>query len=256
MNDRSRISPVGWLRVASRLAVALLLLVVLLPIHYVWRVFAYGSPIPMLFLRWSAYVFGARVIAVGTPLRRDVFYIANHVSWLDILALAGASGTAFVAKKELDDTPVVGWLSRLNRTVFIDREDRLGIAGQIEMLREALKDNWSVTVFPEGTTGDGRTLLPFKTAMLQVLEPPPEGVAVQPVLLDYGVVAGWIGWVGEETGLQNFTRVLARRGSFPLRIHFLKPFDPRETQGRKAIGARAEAAIRERLEAVVSDETR
>ena len=248
MTEHDGISAAGWVRIVGRLAAALLLLIVLLPFHYLWRAFVYGSPIPMLFLRWTARIFGARVSIIGDPRKRDVFYIANHVSWMDILSLAGASGTAFVAKQELDDTPIVGWLSRLNRTVFVDREDRLGIANQIDMLREALKDNWSVTVFPEGTTGDGESLLPFKTAMLQVLEPAPEGVSVQPVFLDYGELSRWIGWVGDETGVDNFKRVLARRGSFPLRIHFLEPFDPGETPGRKAIGKRAEAAIRQRLD--------
>ena len=48
--------------------------------------------------------------------------------------------------------------------------------GEINALKEALADNWSVTVFPEGTTTDGRSLLPFKSSMLSVLEPPPAGV--------------------------------------------------------------------------------
>ncbi|MFX8612763.1 lysophospholipid acyltransferase family protein, partial [Acinetobacter baumannii] len=77
-------------------------------------------------------------------LKRDVFFIANHLSWLDILALGGASGTAFVAKAELATAPMVGWLARINRTVFVAREDRLGVADQINRLKEALADNWSI----------------------------------------------------------------------------------------------------------------
>ncbi len=198
----------------------------------------------MLFLRYSAWIAGARVKKIGTPLRRDVFFIANHVSWLDILALAGASGTAFVAKAELAEVPVIGWLCSLNRTVHVKRENRLGVAEQINSLREALDDNWSVTVFPEGTTTDGQSLLPFKTSMLSVLEPPPKDVLVQPVLIDYGPEVGAdLGWVGDETGINNAKRVLSRKGSFELRLHFLEPFSPEEFRGRKAIGARARAAI-------------
>ncbi|HCB79772.1 MAG TPA: 1-acyl-sn-glycerol-3-phosphate acyltransferase, partial [Erythrobacter sp.] len=92
-----------------------------------------------------------RVKIVGTPLRRDVFFISNHISWVDILSMAGASGTAFVAKQELCEVPVIGWLCGLNRTVFVKRENRMGVAEQINALREALQDNRSVTVFPEGT---------------------------------------------------------------------------------------------------------
>ena len=241
--ESTPISLAGWLRFALRLAALLVALLVCVPLHYLYRLFAYGSPFPRLFLGLAARIAGARVERIGVPLRRDVFFIANHVSWIDILALAGASGTAFVAKAELGRAPVVGWLSRLNRTVFVERENRLGVAEQINALREALQDNWSITVFPEGTTTDGRSLLPFKTSMLSVLEPPPPGVLVQPVLVDYGPVAEEIGWIGDEGGLNNARRVLARKGTFTVRLHFLEPFSPEEFRGRKAIGARARAAI-------------
>ena len=94
-------------------------------------------------------------------------------------------------------------------------------------------------------------MLPFKTSMLSVLEPPPPGVLVQPVLLDYGEVAEWIGWIGEEGGLNNAKRVLSRRGSFEVQMHFLEPFSPEDFHGRKAISAEArnriEGALREAL---------
>lgn len=234
----------GWFRFTMRTLGLIGLLILFVPLHYLYRIFKYGSPFPMLFLRYAGWIAGAKVRKIGTPLRRDVFFIANHISWLDILSLAGASGTAFVAKAELSEVPVISWLCRLNRTVFVKRENRLGVATQINLLREALADNWSVTVFPEGTTTDGQSLLPFKTSMLSVLEPPPPGVMVQPVLIDYGTAVGEeIGWVGEESGINNAKRVLGRKGSFELRLHFLEPFSPEEFRGRKAIGARARAAI-------------
>lgn len=231
------------LRFWARAIALVIALLVFVPLHYLYRVFRYGSPFPMWFLGLAGWLCGARVDRIGTPLRRDVFFIANHTSWVDILVLAGASGTAFVAKQELSEVPVIGWLCRLNRTVFVKRENRMGVAEQINDLRLALADNWSVTVFPEGTTTDNRSLLPFKTSMLSVLEPPPPGVLVQPVMLDYGTVGEEIGWIGDEGGLNNARRVLGRKGSFPIRIHFLPPFSPEEYRGRKAIGAKARAEI-------------
>lgn len=242
--EPSALTAVEWTRFTRRVIGLIALLIIFVPLHYLYRIFKYGSPFPMLFLRYAGRLAGARVRKIGTPLRRDVFFIANHVSWIDILSLAGASGTAFVAKAELDEVPIISWLCRLNRTVFVKRENRLGVAEQINLLREALADNWSVTVFPEGTTTDGQSLLPFKTSMLSVLEPPPPGVLVQPVLLDYGPEIGEdLGWIGNESGLNNAKRVLSRKGSFQLRMHFLEPFSPEEFRGRKAIGARARAAI-------------
>jgi len=245
--ENTPISLAGSIRIGLRALALIALIIVFVPLHYLYRLFAYGSPFPMLFLRYAAWVSGARVTVTGTHLRRDVFYIANHVSWIDILSLAGACGTAFVAKAELAQAPLVGWLASLNRTVFVKRENRLGVAGQINALKEALADNWSVTVFPEGTTTDGQSLLPFKTSMLSVLEPPPPGVMVQPVLLDYGQVAEWIGWIGDEGGLNNAKRVLARKGSFELGVHFLEPFSPEEFRGRKAIGNEARVRIEDAL---------
>lgn len=247
---RGEVTPInlaGWLRIAGRSLGLIVLLLVFVPLHYLYRIFAYGSPFPMLFLRYAARVCGARVEVVGTYLKRDVFFVANHISWIDILAMAGASGTAFVAKAELASAPVVGWLASLNRTVFVKREHRMGVAEQINALKEALVDNWSVTVFPEGTTTDGQSLLPFKTSMLSVLEPPPPGVLVQPVILDYGPVAEWIGWIGEEGGLNNAKRVLSRKGSFKVRLHYLEPFSPEDFKGRKAIANESRRRIEEAL---------
>ena len=237
----------GWVRFTLRAFGIVLLLLAFVPLHYIYRIFAYGSPFPMLFLRFTAWIVGARVKIVGTPLRRDVFFISNHISWVDILSMAGASGTAFVAKQELSEVPVIGWLCGLNRTVFVKRENRMGVAEQINALREALQDNWSVTVFPEGTVTDGHSLLPFKSSMISVLEPPPAGVMVQPVVLDYGENAEDIAWIGEESGLHNAMRVMARKGSFRLSLHYLEPFSPADYRGRKAVAAKAREEIERQL---------
>lgn len=241
----------GRARFAARLLLMILLLLLCVPMHYIWRALRIGSPWPKLFLGRTARICGARVRIVGIPLHRDVFFIANHVSWIDILAMGGASGTAFVSKAELADVPLVGWLASLNQTVFVKREDKLNVAEQINSLRDALADNWSVTVFPEGTTTDGQSLLPFKSSMLKVLEPPPPGVLVQPVHLDYGPAAEDIGWVGVEHGRDNAMRVLARAGSFDLVVTFLEPFCPAEYAGRKTIAAESRRRIEDALYAAL-----
>ena len=159
----------GWARLWARTVALALGLLIAVPLHYLFRIVSYGSPFPKWFLGYAAWVVGARVERHGTPLRRDVFFIANHVSWVDILTLAGASGTAFVAKKELATSPLVGWLASLNRTVFVQREDRLGVAAQINALREALMDNWSVTVFPESRTATLAMVAWFSTTNLSMV---------------------------------------------------------------------------------------
>lgn len=232
-----------------RVAMMLLCAIVCIPLHYLFRLLRFPSPWPKYFLAACARISGARVSRVGTPLKRDVFYISNHIGWIDILAIAGTSGSAFVSKAEIRDAPVVGWLATLNRTVFVSREQRLRVADQINQLREAFADNWAVTVFPEGTTTDGASLLPFKSPLLKVLEPPPPGVLVQPILLAYDARGRDLAWIGDETGKDNAIRVLSRAGSFGLRVVFLDPFDPHDFPGRKNIAAEAKRRISEAFEA-------
>jgi len=243
---------IGWLRLGWRVLGLVVIAGISVPSHYLFLLLKLPSPWPRLFMTAAARICGARVGVKGVPLKRDVFYIANHVSWIDILAISSASGTAFVAKAELATAPVVGTLAKMNRTVFVEREDRLGVADQINRLRDALADNWSVTVFPEGTTTDGRSLLPFKTPMLKVLEPPPPGVMVQPVLLWYGGDTGYeIAWIGQESGKDNAIRLLSRQGSFKVMVEFLEPFHPRDYSGRKAIAAESRRRIELALTAEV-----
>ncbi|MES2755629.1 MAG: lysophospholipid acyltransferase family protein [Pseudomonadota bacterium] len=209
-----------------------------LVLHGGWRLVRAPSPWPRLFLGSIGWIVGARRHSTGRPLRRDVFFISNHLSWIDILVLAGATGSAFVAKDDLEQVPLIGWLCKLNHTIFVSRADRLGVADQIATIRAAVDAGWAVTVFPEGTTGTGRELLPFKAALLEVLDPPPPGVRVQPVSLDYGAATPAIAW-GDETGQANALRILARRGSFPANLIFREPFAPADFPGRKAIAAEA-----------------
>ena len=106
------------LRLARRLLLLLGALAVVLPLHVLWRLLRLPSPWPRLFLGSVARIVGARPRIVGTPLRRDVVFIANRLSWIDIPLLAGATGSAFVAKAELRAVPIVGWLCTLNCTIF------------------------------------------------------------------------------------------------------------------------------------------
>jgi 1-acyl-sn-glycerol-3-phosphate acyltransferase len=232
---------IGAIRIAARLALLVVALLIALLLHGAWRLVRVPSPWPRRFLGTVARIVGARVRVIGRPLRRDVMVLANHLSWIDILLLAGANGTAFVAKEELRRVPLIGWLCTLNHTIFVARGDRMNVAAQVAQLRTALARPWPVTIFPEGTTGDGVTLLPFKAALLGALDPAPAGLMVQPVRIDYGAATGDLAWVGDEPGIDHARRVLARPGRFTATLHFLEPFAP--TGDRKTIAAEARARI-------------
>ena len=218
-------------------------ILVLVPLHYLWRLFRRRSPWPRRFLFWVAWVSGMRVRTRGTPRRTHVLYAANHLSWLDIMTLAGATGTAFVSKAEVARWPVVGWLAGLNDTVYVDRAQRGAVRGQAEALRSALAGGRPVALFPEGGTEGGTSILPFRASLFASLFPPLAGVMVQPVAIDYGPAGAEIAWTGDEPAGANGRRILSRRGTVPVTLHFLEPLDPAAFGDRKALAAAAQAAV-------------
>lgn len=236
------------MRLTVRVLAMLCTLLACVPLHYLWRLARRPSPWPRRFLGAIGRIAGMRARVIGTPLRRDVLFLANHLSWLDIMVLAGASGTAFVSKDEVGRWPVAGWLARLNRTVFVARAARGTVREQADALRAALVSGQPVALFPEGTTDGGPTLLPFRASLLASLFPPLPRVRVQPVALDYGPAAHDIAWVGEEGALANVKRILSRPGTVPVTIHFLEPIDPAAAGDRKALAEQSRAEILAELE--------
>jgi lyso-ornithine lipid O-acyltransferase len=243
--------PQGYLLCALRAVWIAVPLVILFPLHLIWHLLKLPSPWAMLFLRIAARALGARVKVYGKPLRKDVFFVANHLSWHDIPILAGITGTAFVAQDGVRDWPVIGWLAKLNRTVFISRSDKQNVANQVAELREAIAENWSVTLFPEGTTSDGRQLLPFKQSLFETLAPPPRPMMIQPVLIDFGKAGTDIAWLGEETGWESAWRAFTRPGSYDVGVHYLEPFNPGALADRKAVCALARSRLATALSATL-----
>jgi lyso-ornithine lipid O-acyltransferase len=243
--------PQAYLLCAMRIIWIAVPLLFLLPLHLVWHLLKLPSPWAMLFLRIAARALGARVKVHGTPLRRDVFFVANHLSWHDIPILAGITGTAFVAQDGVRDWPIIGWLATLNRTIFVSRTEKQNVAGQVAELREAIAENWSVTLFPEGTTSDGRQLLPFKQSLFATLAPPPKPMLIQPVLLDFGDAGPDIAWLGEETGWESAWRAFTRPGSYDVGVHFLEPFNPAEMADRKVVCALSRSRLASALSATL-----
>ena len=247
--------PAGGLRFCGRALWVIIPSLALVPAHYLWRGLGLPSPWPRLFLALTARACGMRVRTTGTPLRRDVMFIANHLSWIDIPALGGITGTVFVAQDGIKQWPVFGWLARLNDTVFVSRTDRLGVAEQVTALRAAIARHPMLTLFPEGTTTDGSHLLPFKAPLFAALDPPPPGLRIQPVVFDFDARGRELAWIGTETAPENAWRVFSGRGSFNVTLHFLEPFDPSTLPGRKAVSAESRRRIAAKLSEVLGGAT-
>jgi len=93
--------------------------------------------------------------------------ISNHLSYLDILVIASITPAVFVSKRDVKSWPVMGWLAQLAGTVFIDRERRTHVGPVNQEIQNALQAGVLLVIFPEGTSTNGKTLLPFKSSLLE-----------------------------------------------------------------------------------------
>jgi 1-acyl-sn-glycerol-3-phosphate acyltransferase len=230
-------------RAWRRLIGMALLLVLHVPLHYLWRAFGLRSPWPRRYLRAAGRAAGADVRTTGRPLPHDVLVVANHISCLDILILAGAAGVRFVSKSEVERWPFVGWLAGLNRTVYVARAERGRVQEQAARLSEAIAEHQPVALFPEGGTGDGRVIGPFRASLLAAMVPPPAGVRLQPVVIDYGREAPIVAWNQDTSIGDEAMRLLAMPGRRQVVIRFLDPIDPLALPDRKALAIAARDAI-------------
>ena len=198
---------------------------------------------PRRFLHATGWIAGARVKVTGRPVRPHSLLICNHSSWLDIPVMAAATGCAFVSKDRLGHG-IVHWLADQNRTLYIRRDQRRGAPDQARAIARKLEDPQPLALFPEGTTGPGTHLLPFRSTLFSAVAPPPPGVEVRPVAIDYGPAAADLGW-HDESGKDNLLRVLGRSGTIPVTVRLLDSLPP--TEDRKALSNSAREAIADAL---------
>ncbi|MGI8704211.1 MAG: lysophospholipid acyltransferase family protein [Sphingomicrobium sp.] len=191
---------------------------------------------PKRFLSAAARRCGARVRVTGAPLQPHSLLVCNHISWLDIPVLGGATGCAFVSKQELGH-PLVHWMADQGATLYIRREHRRGAHRQALAIARRLAEPQPLALFPEGTTGPGNSMLPFRSTLFAAVAPPPPGVKVRPVAIDYGEAAPQIAW-HQETGKDNVLRILGRARSTPVTVRLLDPLPPMDDRKELAYAAR------------------
>ena len=233
----------GQFLFAARVLLMAASLVTSLLLHNLWRLLNRPSPWPRLFLLSISWTSGIATATTGQRVRANVFYAVNHHSWIDIPVMSGVTGCTFVANDGIEGWPLIGWLCKINNTIFVSRENRASVGNQVEDLRAAMTGDQPVTIFPEGTTHDGSGLLPFKPSLFAALVPPPSGMLVQPVFLSYGHHTPRVAWVGDEKVTENFWRLLSYLKPITATLHFLEPFDPLHYPDRKAISAEVRARI-------------
>lgn len=191
--------------------------------------------------RLSWPILGLDVTVRGEPLEGAGLLVANHVSWLDIVAIGGTVPADFVSKAEVRRWPLIGWLAAAGGTLFIPRGG--GRAGDVsEAMADKLRDGLRVLVFPEGTTTDGAATKRFFPRLFGGAIA--AGAPVQPVVVRYPyreAVHPVAPFIGDETFPRHLLRVLAER-RIAVELTFCRPLASSGLD-RRTLAERSRAVI-------------
>lgn len=211
------------------------------------------------YYRFLCMLLRVRIRIAGTPLRnRPVLWVANHVSWLDIVVLGALAPVVFVAKREVADWPLIGLTARAQRTIFVDRTARHRTAGANAEIAARIAENHPVVLFAEGTSSDGNRVLPFRSGLLGALNDAltkidsARAVFVQPVSICYpqqwGMPLGrpqrpLVAWYGDLDFIPHL-REFMRRGVVDAAVNFGDPVAYDAASDRKRVARQCEDTIR------------
>jgi 1-acyl-sn-glycerol-3-phosphate acyltransferase len=210
---------------------------------------AWTVTFPRFYHRRCCRILGLQVRAIGQPAAgRPVLFASNHVSYLDITVLGSLLPASFIAKREVASWPLFGWLAKLQRSVFIDRRPR-NTAQQRDSIAGRLAAKDALILFPEGTSGDGNRVLPFKSALFSVAEGQP--VTVQPVSIAYtrldGIPIGralrpLFAWYGSMSMAPHLWTMIGL-GNVEIVVEFHAPTTLAECGSRKALARYCEERV-------------
>jgi 1-acyl-sn-glycerol-3-phosphate acyltransferase len=197
---------------------------------------------------------GVELQALGEPHPGAKLLTANHVSWLDVMVIHAVCPQArFVSKSDVKRWPVLGALVAGVGTLFIERERKRDALRVVHQMAQALRDGDTLAIFPEGTTSEGHSLLPFHANLLQAAIT--AGTPVQPVALRFSDAAGPVSravqYVGDTSLVQSLWWVACGE-QVRVRVQFLSAQPVHAADRRSAaqtLAASIEAALNGRGEA-------
>ncbi|MEO0621462.1 MAG: 1-acyl-sn-glycerol-3-phosphate acyltransferase [Pseudomonadota bacterium] len=219
--------------------------------HYLgrWVTFHFGAA--RAWSRICLWLTGLRHEVEGMPIARGAL-MANHCSWIDILALRASRLIYFVSKAEVANWPGIGFITRVAGTVFIERR-RVEAKRQEQILLERIRADQVLCIFPEGTSTDGQRVLPFKSSLFSAFHHDGHGeeLMVQPVSIRYMPAAGsglppsFYGWWGTMGFEAHIWDVCCRSSGGVAKVIFHPPVRPTAFANRKALAAHCQLAVTE-----------
>lgn len=191
---------------------------------------------------------GVKVSVQGEPMQKGpLMVVINHVSWLDILVMLSAQPVCFVSKSEVRHWPIIGWLATNVGTLYIERASRRDAMRVVHQIAEGLTAGHLIAIFPEGTTSNGKQLLPFHANLMQAAIS--SSSPVQPVALRFLEANGSLSmspiYVDDDTLLSSVWRMMCAK-PVTASLDFLPPV-PTVGSDRRALAAQLQDMISARL---------
>jgi len=232
-----------------------LLIIAFIPITVLYKYIHPDRPydIPKLFHGLLLKAIGIHVIVKGEPLTNaSVLFVSNHVSYLDIPVLGSLLPAGFVAKAEVAEWPLFGFLSRLQNTIFIERRSTRAV-DQRTQLQDYFAKGRNVILFPEGTSSEGLSVLPFKSSLFSIVEATANGrpITVQPISVTCIELDGFpllredralYAWYGDMTLIPHLWNVF-KNGDFTVEVIFRAPLTSVDFPNRKDLAAACQAVV-------------
>ncbi|MBC7931519.1 MAG: 1-acyl-sn-glycerol-3-phosphate acyltransferase [Rubrivivax sp.] len=176
-----------------------------------WRAFLFRT-----WARTAALIIGMKSNTRGHAPKPPFLLVANHLSYVDVVALAARADCVFVAKSEVAGWPVVGRLCRVAKTIFVNRRSRREIPAALSLVERALDERAGVVLFAEGTSTRGTSVRPFKSPLLEAAAR--RAMPVHYASLSYRTQAGEpsarnaVCWSGDMTFPKHFFELLQMKG--------------------------------------------
>lgn len=206
------------------------------------------------FARLLLYLIGVR-LTIKNPQafqftgRDNYLIVANHISYLDVIIMHALIPAVFVTSREVEQTPVLGWICKAAGCLFVERRKRMEVQRDIAQMTAVLGEKLNVVFFPEGSTSNGEAFLPFKRPLLEAAVR--SRARVLPVCVNYVSVNGepvsdntrdYVAWYGDMTFFPHLVKLLSLR-HLHAEIAILEPLPFRQHQCRKQLAENAYRAL-------------
>ncbi|MEZ0392451.1 MAG: lysophospholipid acyltransferase family protein [Pseudobdellovibrionaceae bacterium] len=248
----------SFVRILLRAPIFIALIIAYILISLFWRVWTknqvrrrhHYTHTVSFFCKAALKLLNFRVHVVGAPHREESFLlVGNHLGFMDIFVLASQHPTLFITSVDMRQTPGIGFLTEMGGCLYVERRSRSNITNEIEEIRTALRQGFSVALYPEGTSSNGERVLPFKKSLLTSAAG--TGVPILPMVINYRKVNGepishkwrdYVCWYGDQTFFPAMKRILSVK-SVDVEIRFFDEIDVHSEEARRVIAVQLQELI-------------